>query len=88
MEEGWTASSGGLEASYSHGVVRVEGRNETSGWINILNRPVAFINNPILLPPGTYAVADHLTVCIKPGSMQLPDRPACMRLGRKHRHDP
>ena len=70
MEEGWTASSGGLEASYSHGVVRVEGKNETSGWINILNRPVAFINNPILLPPGTYAVADHLTVCIKPGSMQ------------------
>lgn len=60
--EGWTNSQDGITATYSNGYFHVYGTNELNTWNNIALFSNAWLNNEILLPPGTYAMGNHIVV--------------------------
>lgn len=62
IQEGWTNTISDITATYSNGVVHVEGTNNSGDWANIVQFINAWQDNPITLPAGTYIMSENLAV--------------------------
>jgi len=62
IQNGWTNTISDVTATYSNGVVHVEGTNNSGNWANIVLFINAWADNPITLPAGTYIMSENLVI--------------------------
>lgn len=65
LTNGWTNAQDGVTATYQNGYIQITGTNSSSSWNNIVYFPSAWVSNPIVLGPGEYSMAPHLTIRAK-----------------------
>lgn len=62
IQDGWTNTISDVTATYSNGVVHVEGTNNSGNLANIVLFINAWADNPITLPAGTYIMSENLVI--------------------------
>lgn len=65
IPENYTAELDGVTATYSNGIMHMTGNHNKAGWSNVIWFYTTWMNNPIVLPAGTYTVSDGLAVVCK-----------------------